>query len=196
MIERKNPGASSEGSMQDLLNEVAGAVDLSGLELARLVHAVANQYDGFGIGHSHARGFSGPRWRLLFRLMAEERGGRTEGLSPSYLSRCQNVGKNTISVLIRGLEEQGMVERTLDQDDRRFYRIRLTDAGRQQILQRAPVWLMRLNDLASDLSSSEKAALIHLLTQLHGSLVRRVREPAAAPAAGGDLHEAAAVRSS
>lgn len=171
--------------IRSLLHELAGAVDPSGLELARLVHVVAKQYDALGVGHVKSKGFSGPRWRLLLRLMAEERQGKTDGLSPSYLSRCQNVGKNTISALLRGLEGQGMIERTLDQEDRRFFRIRLTDAGRELIQTRAPVWLDRLNGLSAGLSPDEKAELIRLLTTLHGSLALRAGELAASPAAGG-----------
>lgn len=177
------PG-TEEHTMRDLLHELAGAVDPSGLELARLVHVVANQYDALGVGHAKSKGFSGPRWRLLLRLMAEERQGNNAGLSPSYLSRCQDVGKNTISALLRGLEEQGMIERALDQEDRRFFRIRLTDAGREQIQTRAPVWLERLNGLSAGLSPDEKAELIRLLAALHGSLARRAREPVPVPVSG------------
>lgn len=169
--------------MRDLLHELAGAVDPSGLELARLIHVVANQYDALGVGHAKSKGFSGPRWRLLLRLMAEERQGNNAGLSPGYLSRCQNVGKNTISALLRGLEEQGMIERALDQEDRRFFRIRLTQAGRELIRTRAPVWLDRLNGLSAGLSPDERAELIRLLAALHGSLTRRAREAAPAPVA-------------
>lgn len=172
---------TDEQTMRELLHELAGAVDPSGLELARLVHAVANQYDALGVGHAKSRGFSGPRWRLLLRLMAEERHGNSHGLSPSYLSRCQNVGKNTISALLRRLEEQGLIERTLDQEDRRFFRIRLTQAGRELIHTRAPLWLDRLNGVSAGLSPDEKAELIRLLAALHGSLSRRTRETALAP---------------
>lgn len=178
------PG-TEEHTMRDLLHDLAGAVDPSGLELARLVHVVANQYEALGIGHAKSKGFSGPRWRLLLRLMAEERLGNNDGLSPSYLSRCQDVGKNTISVLLRGLEEQGMIERTLDQEDRRFFRIRLTPSGRELIQTRAPVWLDRLNGISAGLSSEEKAELIRLLAALHSSLARRALEKEPAPVAAG-----------
>ncbi len=166
----------NEHVVQDLLHDLAGTVDPAGLELARLVHVVANQYDALGISRAQSKGFSGPRWRLLLRLMAEERRGRSDGLSASYLSRCQSVGKNTISALLRGLEEQGMIERTLDQEDRRFSRIRLTDVGRDLIQKRAPVWLERLNSLAVGLTPDEKAELIRLLAILHTSLSQRAHE--------------------
>ena len=68
-----------------------------------------------------------------FALYVEEQRGKSLGLPPSYLSRCQDVTKNTISVLLRGLEDQGWIERTLDPDDRRVFRIRLTPAGRELI---------------------------------------------------------------
>lgn len=78
-----------------------------------------------------------------------------------------------------------MVERTLDQQDRRFFRIRLTAAGRELILKKAPVWLDRLNGLAAGLSAEEKVELIRLLTTLHGSLASTAREAMPEAAAGG-----------
>ena len=59
-------------------------------------------------------------------------------MSPTHLSRCQSVSKNTISSLIGGLEEQGLVERELDRDDKRVFRIHLTDAGRQAVRRPRP----------------------------------------------------------
>ena len=112
----------------------------------------------------------GPRWVLLFRLLAEERSGCGEGISPTHLSQRQNVSKNTISVLLRGLEEQGLIERALVPDDRRAFQIRLTDAGRTLVETTAPAHIAFLNAVAAGLTAEENAQLIELLQKLHRSL--------------------------
>jgi DNA-binding MarR family transcriptional regulator len=93
-------------------------------------------------------------------------------MSPTYLSRCQSVSKNTISSLIGGLEEQGLVERELDRTDKRVFRIHLTDAGRQAVEETAPEHVAYLNALAGGLSGDERVQLVRLLEKLHGSLLK------------------------
>ena len=78
-------------------------------------------------------------------------------MSPTHLSRCQNVSKNTISSLIGGLEEQGLVERELDRTDKRVFRIHLTDAGRQAVQETAPDHVAYLNALAGGLERKKNA---------------------------------------
>jgi DNA-binding MarR family transcriptional regulator len=164
---------------KELLGELGVAVDPTGLELVRLIHMVGNQFTGEAESKIDGVAMSGPRWRLLLRLFMEERHGQTEGLAPSYLSRCQNVSKNTISVLLRGLEDHGWVERTLDRQDRRVFRIRLTPAGRELIRTTAPVRMAHLNSLVHEMSADERTQLIRLLAKLHRSLADRA---AACPA--------------
>ena len=101
-------------------------------------------------------GALGPRWVLLFRLLAEERCGCGEGISPTHLSQRQNVSKNTISVLLRGLEEQGLIERTLVPDDRRAFQIRLTAAGRTLVETTAPAHIAFLNEMTAGLTARGK----------------------------------------
>jgi MarR family transcriptional regulator, negative regulator of the multidrug operon emrRAB len=92
-------------------------------------------------------------------------------MSPTHLSRCQNVSKNTISSLIGGLEEQGLVERELDRTDKRVFRIHLTDTGRQAVQETAPEHVAYLNALAGGLTEEERGQLIGLLEKLHASLL-------------------------
>jgi DNA-binding MarR family transcriptional regulator len=165
---------------KELLSGLGEGIDPTGLELVRLVHMVVNLYASEAENQVNGVSMSGPRWRLLLRLFMEERRGRADGLAPSYLSRCQNVSKNTISVLLRGLEEHGWVERTLDPEDHRVFRIRLTPAGRDLIRTSAPERLAHLNALVDDLSAEERTQLIRLLSKLHRSLADRAgaRSPA------------------
>ena len=47
---------------------------------------------------------SGPRWHLLMRLLTQEERTHGAGLSPSHLSRCLSVSRNTVSALLHGLD--------------------------------------------------------------------------------------------
>lgn len=117
---------------------------------------------------------SGPRWRLMSRLYIEEKLGNLEGITPTVLSLSQRVSKNTISSLLRRLEEQDLIHRNLDPIDRRVFRIQLTEKGRSLILKSAPGRVARLNTLFSGLNQAEKRHLLALLDKLLTSLLNQV----------------------
>ncbi|NIS39166.1 MarR family transcriptional regulator, partial [Candidatus Saccharibacteria bacterium] len=73
------------------------------------------------------------RYRLLLGLFFSAEIEGREGLNPSEISERQGTSRNTISSLIRDLEDEGLIERLLDQDDRRKFIIRLTPSGRDVI---------------------------------------------------------------
>ncbi len=172
-------------AMRARLTELVGDVDPTGLELLRLVKIVANQYDTIVRERLRAADLSGSRWRLLLRLHGEERDAASQGISPTHLSRCQNVSKNTISALLRGLEEQGLIERTLDPDDKRAFRIRLTEAGRARVRETAPQHLAFLNALVEGLTPDDQAQLIQLLGKLRRSLLAHAESQKAEPFTSG-----------
>jgi DNA-binding MarR family transcriptional regulator len=159
-------------AVRELVGDLAGDADPTGVEIMRLVRMVCNIYDARVGDALRDSGLSGPRWGLLLRMLAEEKRGGVGGMSPTHLSRCQNVSKNTISSLIGGLEEQGLVERELDRADKRVFRIHLTAAGRQAVLETAPEHVAYLNTLASGLTVDERAQLIGLSEKLHASLAQ------------------------
>jgi len=163
-----------EAMLREGLGDLMSGIEPTGFEIVRLLRAIGNQYAQAAATTHDGAGLSGPRWLLLLRLYVEEERGKRLGLPPGYLSRCQDVTKNTISVLLRGLEEKGWIERSLDPDDRRVFRIRLTPAGRELIRTSAPTHLAHLNALVDDLGAEEKTQLIQLLTKLHRSLTDRV----------------------
>ena len=159
-------------AVRAMVRSLAGDVDTAGVELMRLVRIVANQFDAVVDEQLGPFGLSGPRWILLMRLMAEDRRNDGQGASPTHLSRCQNVSKNTISSLLRGLEEQGFVERTLDPQDGRAFRIHLTDAGQELIQATATENVRYFNHLVCGLSAAERSQLIELLAKLHSSMAQ------------------------
>ncbi|MBU0494328.1 MAG: MarR family transcriptional regulator [Chloroflexi bacterium] len=117
-----------------------------------------------------------PRLILLTWLYFGEQLGNEQGVSPSRLSEFQFVSRNTISALLRSLENEGLIERTVCQEDRRRFNIRLSPAGHDLICTLIPEQGMLLTELFSDLSENEQTTLIALLTKLRQSLHERVAQ--------------------
>jgi DNA-binding MarR family transcriptional regulator len=159
--------------MREDASHMLGISDTSGLEIVSLLHIVEHQYDAIGKQHSGNDDVSEQRWALLMRLRTDERHGNAIGLTPTNLSRMRHVSKNTISSLIRGLEEQGLVERLLDPADHRLFLIKLTPKGRDFIDMTVPEHIAYLNKLASGLSKEERIQLADLLAKLYRSMMEQ-----------------------
>ncbi len=156
---------------REKMQDLTGAADTKGVEISGAVRRIANIYDAiFNLGVNGSE-ITSPRLSILVRLYVDEKMGRLEGITPTFLSHMQNVGKNTISSLVRGLEDQGLIQRENDSTDRRIYRLKLTDAGRKLIVEQAPRHIEYLNSMASDLSKEEQDQLIQLLDKLLNSLL-------------------------
>lgn len=147
-----------------------GITDTHGVELMRMIRMLANVYDVIMQAQMRHENLSAPRWRLLLHLYTAELRGEAS-VSPTHLSKFQNVSKNTISSFLRSLEEQGLIERELDQDDRRQFKIRLSAAGRDLIRTSTPDHIAYLNRLVSDLTPAESNQLQVLLEKMHVSLI-------------------------
>jgi DNA-binding MarR family transcriptional regulator len=167
--------AFMRGRIRTQVNELVGEdVSSMGMELASLVKLVSNLYEGLRRAHPGPHGISAQRWGVLMFILVEEQKGMKEGVTPTMITRCQQVSKNTVSALLRGLEEQGLVERSLDAKDRRLFRFKLTTAGRELIHATTLKRLTYLNDLASGLTPDQQAQLAVLLGVLFHSINRRV----------------------
>ncbi|MRS03653.1 MarR family transcriptional regulator, partial [bacterium] len=115
---------------QHLLSMANGA-DIKGIELSGLIRMLANSYSAIIANKMLPGELSGPRMGILLRLLVAEKNGNPDGINPTALSHFQNVKKNTISSLLRGLEESGYIERNLDPKDKRIFLIRITEKGRK-----------------------------------------------------------------
>ncbi len=120
-------------------------------------------------------GISFAQYRVLMHLFFAEQMGDGGELNPSQISDRQGVNRNTMSYLIRSLEEAGLVERRLDAEDRRRFNIRLTDNGRALVTEHARQHLATFDHCFSVLTAAEQATLLQLLTKV-GSHVTAVRE--------------------
>ncbi|MHB1293530.1 MAG: MarR family winged helix-turn-helix transcriptional regulator [Anaerolineae bacterium] len=157
--------------------------DTTGVELFSSLHRVSQLGEMLELHQFEGQELSAPRWRLLMHLFISEQ-IQAQALTPTELSRFQQVRKNTISSLLRGLEDQGYVRRELDPNDLRVFHIHLTEAGRQVILETAPKRLEGLNRMLGDMSVNEVQQLIHLLTRLRHSLEDQASRVPGDPACG------------
>lgn len=144
-----------------------------GLEIATFIRILFHIIKDLEETHVDDLELSGPRVNLLFRLLWEEERGNSQGLTPSELSHNQHVTRNTISALLNGLEEQGLIVRELDKEDRRLFRIKLTDKARQALYRIIPERLVFIRALVSGLSVDEQQQLVALLAKLFDSIHER-----------------------
>lgn len=149
-----------------------GIEDTSGLELFVVLQRTAHMIRLFDTQLNEEMGISGPRWRLLLSLYIDEKMGNTTGLTPTTISHSQRVSKNTISVLLRGLEAQGLIQRTLDATDLRTFRIQLTPAGREYLQETVPNRMKNLDRLLSGFEPEEQIQLTALLAKLQRALMK------------------------
>jgi DNA-binding MarR family transcriptional regulator len=159
-------------NLTNRLRNLAGMEDVSGIEIALLIRTVANFYENMETGFRTDLEMSGPRWAILMRLLDDEKNGALFA-TPTDLSKFQQVKKNTISSMLKKLEEDGLVERNLDPGDKRLFRIHLTEKGKILAEKYSPQFALFQNQLASELSVKEREELVHLLAKLFTSLIKQ-----------------------
>ncbi len=104
---------------QRLVQTLNPKIDPTVMRLMDEMRLVAHALRLIGEDSLEASGLTYAQFRVLMALfVAAEIEGRDE-LNPSEISQRQGTSRNTISTLIRSLEEDGCIERRLDQADRR-----------------------------------------------------------------------------
>ena len=142
-------------------------MDEVGLVSRAIIHAVDQSLDETGI--------SPAQYRVLMHLFFTERMGGQGELNPSEISARQRVSRNAMSSLIRNLENESLVERRLDPDDRRRFNIRLTEAGRTLVTDYARQHLIMIDSCFSVLEPDEQEMLYRSLRKV-SEHVRHVRQ--------------------
>ena len=105
---------------------------------------------------------TGPQWAVLHTLKE----AAPEGLRLSELSRRLRVTEGNVTGLVDRMAEGGLVVRDPHSEDRRVIIARLTAQGAEVCGRVAPLFLERLEELFSALSSERRAALTEALEQL------------------------------
>ncbi len=91
---------------------------------------------------------------------------REDGLSQSVLSARSQIDRTTMGGLIDRLEKEGLVARQADPDDRRAYRICLTEKGKALQPELTPLALKAQRKLAAKLTPEEQETLMSLLEKI------------------------------
>lgn len=158
------------------LLEAWGVEQSRGVDLMRALMGSARMLEVIADHGLQTTGLSLPRLRLLLWLAVEAQGGNPAGISPSALSHYQHISKNTVSSLLASLEEQGWIERTLSQEDKRSFNIRLTKAGRERMRAALPRHGEYINAVFAQLTAEEQKMLLKLLQKLQQSLRQQLAD--------------------
>ena len=106
----------------------------------------------------------GPRDFLLLRYVAA-----SEGLSQHALGERLGVPPSRMVALVDHLEEEGLVERRLDREDRRIRALHLTRKGRRVLERAGKIAVDYELELCSPLTKAEREQLIDLLQKLQAA---------------------------
>lgn len=103
------------------------------------------------------------RWWVLILLMREESGVST----PSILAEKLGVTRASMTGLLDGLEQHGLVTRVFAKEDRRSVKIQLTSAGQAKLDVVMPDYYRRLRQCMQALDEEKRVQLQQLLGIIH-----------------------------
>lgn len=155
------------------ITEMIGEGNLSSFDLFRQMKITGHLLTRLTGADTEEGRISSARMRLLMRLALHHR-LTGEGLSPSEISRFLGVSRNTVSSLLNGLEEQGLVTRDLHPTDRRQFIITLTPEGQRLHATHAPRFAHYMKNVFSALTPDEQATLLDLLKKLNTGMCQMV----------------------
>ncbi|MCL6433302.1 MAG: MarR family transcriptional regulator [Leptolyngbyaceae cyanobacterium HOT.MB2.61] len=130
-----------------------------------LIRELARAYQAFcSFDEEHIRtlGLTGPQFDVIATL------GNTSGMMMGQLAEKTLVTKGTLTGIIDRLEQKGLVRREVPPDNRRCFRIVLTNEGEKVFEEVFPTHINHLKERFSQLSEEE-------IEQITATL-RRVRE--------------------
>ncbi|WP_130860347.1 MarR family winged helix-turn-helix transcriptional regulator [Gracilibacillus phocaeensis] len=97
---------------------------------------------------------------LLYRAPKNE-------LFPSELANSVGLTRGTVTGLLDGLEKQEWVKRKHSSVDRRKLTIKLTESGKERLVDMLPNHYYRTSALLDNLSTGEKESLKHILEKIY-----------------------------
>lgn len=153
------------------------AIEASAVRLMDELRRVSKTIYHLGESSVDEAGRSFAQYRVLMYLFFAEQMGEGQNLNPSEISERHGVSRNTVSALIRTLEEDGLVARELDPDDRRKFNIGLTETGRELVREHARKHFQTIARCFSALTAEEQTTLSQLLSKIN----QQARETAVVP---------------
>ena len=106
-----------------------------------------------------------PEWRVLATL-----GFRNDACSAQYIAHCTRTHKSTISRAVTALMKRQLVQRVENEDDRREFRLRMTQKGNALYEELIPRLLRKEGEILSCLSVQERKDFARLLGKIENSL--------------------------
>ena len=149
-----------------------GAMEDLPFEIAETAHALRKAFDR----RASALGVTRAQWKVLFRLT------RFPGLRQVELADMLDVEPITLCRIVDRLEEAELVERQRDPEDRRAWRLQVTDKAKPLVERLKSLGSELVGEAFADIDRSE-------LDQVRGVLAR-VRENVAAVQRGRKAAEA------
>ena len=92
-----------------------------------------------------------------------------DGIKISELSNKMQVTSPTITQLVTGLEESGLVERKMDKEDRRSVKVTLTEKGREVAAKAEEEFLSTFRSAVERMGEEKTIHLIELLNEFYGN---------------------------
>jgi DNA-binding MarR family transcriptional regulator len=97
--------------------------EISPRELNRYLVSLNRKRAQFMAARLAGHGLVGPMYSVLLCL------GNRPGVSQEFLCTYFSIDKGTVARLAKRLEEMGYISRSVSEEDRRVYRLNLTEAG-------------------------------------------------------------------
>lgn len=137
------------------------------MRLVGLLHRTSHTLRQISEGSLAEAGLSYAQYRILMLLLFAEQFEDMTAMNPSELSERQGISRNSVSSLIANLEKEGLVERALDQEDKRRFLIKLTERGREMVHTYARQHFHNMELCLGNLQAEEKETISHLLEKLN-----------------------------
>lgn len=125
----------------------------------------AMQAGRFGQHHGHGHHGDNRGQLRLMQLLADG-----DGISNAEIAEALDIRPSSVSMLVKKLEDAGIIERHASANDKRVLLIFLTDAGKQLIASGRSFSTSLSAAVFAGLSEGEQAQLLHLITKLADSL--------------------------
>lgn len=99
-------------------------------------------------------------------LFCIKQGSDNKVMSVSDISKFLHVTSPTVTQIINSLEENGLVDRQINKEDRRSINVTLTEEGEKVTEQAADKFFSSINGLIDHLGEEESEQLAHLLNKV------------------------------
>lgn len=116
------------------------------------------------------KGITRPQWRVLGLL------NRFGGSTQVTLAEMMDVEPITLGRMIDRLQDARLVERRADPADRRAWRVHLTPAGEDRLVELKPLANDLFDDAVAGLTDSQQSQLEAMLNVMRANLVRKPAE--------------------